>query len=155
VPYIPSDSPDESLRRFVLSLNASKAGEYINLKSSTIRQIREDALESVGIDVKKFQGHVLRSAAMAAGQKAGKTLEICLSDAMVSAKVFSLFYDLPILSIEDCASEDSVVNMDPSAAALFLADAPSAQLDATQRVLDKASKRKRPLAIADAGDFSD
>jgi hypothetical protein len=48
VPYIPSDSPDESLRRFVLSLNASKAGEYINLKSSTIRQIREDALESVG-----------------------------------------------------------------------------------------------------------
>ena len=131
VPYIPSDSPDESLRRFVLSLNASKAGEYISLKSSTIRQIRKDALESVGIDVKKFQGHVLRSATMAAGQKSGKTLEICLSDAMVSAKVFSLFYDLLILSIEDCASEDSVVNMDPSAAALFLADAPSAQLDAT------------------------
>ena len=48
-----------------------------------------------------------------------------------------------------------MVNMDPSAAALFLADAPSAQLDATQRVLDKAPKRKRPLAIADAGDFSD
>ena len=82
-------------------------------------------------------------------------MEICLSDAMVSAKVFSLFYDLPILSIEDCASEDSVVNMDPSAAALFLADAPSAQLDATQRVLDNAPKRKRPLAIADAGDYSD
>ena len=56
---------------------------------------------------------------------------------------------------EDCASEDSVVNMDPSAATLFLADAPSAQLDATQRVLDKAPKRKRPLAIADAGDYSD
>ena len=92
---------------------------------------------------------------MAAGQKAGKKLEICLSDAMGCAKVFNLFYDLPILSIEDCAEENSVVNMDSSAATLFLADAPSAQLDATQRVLDKAPKRKRPLAIADAGDFSD
>jgi hypothetical protein len=45
--------------------------------------------------------------------------------------------------------------MDLSAATLFLADAPSAQLDATQHVLDKAPKRKRPLAIADAGDYSD
>ena len=92
---------------------------------------------------------------MAAGQKAGKKLEICLADAMVSAKVFNLFYDLPILSIEDCAEENSVVNMDSSAATLFLADAPSAQLGATQRVLNNAPKRKRPLAIADAGGNSD
>ena len=74
---------------------------------------------------------------------------------MVCAKVFNLFYDLPILSIEDCANEDSVVNTDPSAATLFRADAPSAQLNATQRVLNQAPKRKCLLAIADASDYSD
>ena len=35
-----------------------------------------------------------------------------------------------------------MVNMDLSAATLFLADAPFAQLDDTQHVLDKAPKRK-------------
>ena len=82
-PYIPEDSPHERLIRFIVSLRHVK-GSYVNLRSSTICQIKKDALVSVGIDASKFQGHILRSAAIQAGRKAGYNLEVCMGQQLGS-----------------------------------------------------------------------
>jgi hypothetical protein len=53
-------------------------------------------LKKAGIDVDKFQPHILRSASMAARIAAGEDVDNVLRLASVSRKVFSTYYELPM-----------------------------------------------------------
>ena len=125
-------------------------GSYVNLRSSTICQIKKDALVSVGIDASKFQGHILRSAAIQAGRKAWYKLEVCLDKAKVTLKTFSIFYDLPILDVNACLADGAEsVEVDESAVSMFFTGASTKVSDVQELRAATSIYGPRPLALRD------
>ena len=98
------------------------------------------------------QGHIFRSAAIAAGRKAGKKLEVCQDQAKVSLKTFSLFYDLPILDIHMCLADGATpLDVDDTTAAVFLAN----DNRSVSEVQQLRAAAPRPPGIEDEPDSSD
>eukprot|EP01048_Picozoa_sp_COSAG05_P001305 COSAG05_NODE_43_length_25931_cov_49.314636_18_plen_170_part_00 len=83
-------------------------------------------LQSVGVDIKKFQAHIIRSSSMKLAIGGGKPEDQVLRTAQVSQKVFSDFYNLPLV---DATSEPE--NMLGAAAADCLMDASVPELTGT------------------------
>ena len=94
------DRPLEPKRRlFISAFPDSETGLFFEVSSTTISNRIKAILDTVGIDVSKFQSHILRSASIAAARgHTDEALDSVLSRAAVSEKVFSSFYDLPISS---------------------------------------------------------
>ena len=67
-------------------------------------------MRTAGIDVSRFKAHVLRSASMRAAIDSGELVDSTLERAVVSQKVFSIYYDIPV-------AQDSVQQSTDNAAA--------------------------------------
>jgi hypothetical protein len=94
-PFIDPVRPAEEIPRLFLS-SVRRHGKYFPIKSSTAASLVKSILEELGFDVSKFQAHILRSASIVAGIASGEPVDSVLAQASVSAKVFSIFYDLPL-----------------------------------------------------------
>jgi hypothetical protein len=148
-PYIPEDSARGRLIRVIVSLRHIK-GSYVNLRSSTVCHIKKDDLVSVGIDVSKFQGHILRSAEIQVGRKAGYKLEVCLDKAKVTLKTFSIFYDMPILDVNACLADSAEsVEVEESAVSMIFARASTKVSNIQQLQTATSIYGPRPLALKD------
>ena len=109
-----ADRPQERKQRFFVT-TVPKLGLFWECSSTTISNRVKLILKECGIDISKFQSHILRSASMAAVRdKTDEALKDVLHRASVSEKVFSSFYDLPISATAGQLDGSSVL---PGAAA--------------------------------------
>ena len=104
----------------------SKHQSLFFLLSKSSEVFLKAELQSVGVDVKKFQAHIIRSSSMKLAIGGGKPEDQVLRTAQVSQKVFSDFYNLPLV---DATTEPE--NMLGAAAADCLMDASVPELTGT------------------------
>ena len=96
-PYVDVERPSELVfRLFVTATAPAPLYKHTALKADTIAGRLKLLLKKAGIDVNKFQPHILRSASMAARIAAGEDVDNVLRLASVSRKVFSTYYELPM-----------------------------------------------------------
>ena len=119
---------EQSVKRFFIQLQKSikTNNQYGPLQASSIASLLKAELQSVGVDITKFQAHIIRSSSMKLAIGGGKPEDQVLRTAQVSQKVFSDFYNLPLV---DATSEPE--NMLGAAAADCLMDASVPELTGT------------------------
>ena len=106
-PFVDPLRPAEHIPRVFLSVVRAQ-GRYFPIQASTAASLVKAILKALGFDVTKFKAHILRSASIVAGVQAGEHVDNVLQAASVSKKVFSIFYDLPILSAPPNPVDSSV-----------------------------------------------
>ena len=106
-PFVDPLRPAELIPRVFLSVVRAQ-GRYFPIQASTAASLVKAILKALGFDVTKFKAHILRSASIVAGVQAGEHVDNVLQAASVSKKVFSIFYDLPILSAPPNPVDSSV-----------------------------------------------
>jgi hypothetical protein len=92
-PFVDQLRPSEQIQRVFISV-PKRQGEHYPIRPGTIGQVIKAILKKLGFDVTKFQGHILRSAALRATIDATQDPVATLSVASVSEKVFHIFYVL-------------------------------------------------------------
>ena len=137
--------PEESVRRFFIQLNKSVKtnNQYGPLKASSIASLLKDELQSVGVDISKFQAHIIRSSSMKLAIGGGTPEDQVLRTAQVSKKVFSDFYNLPLTDAASGGDTSSTENTLGAAAVDCLLEASvpelTTQTDMSQTVRDGGS----------------
>ena len=100
------DHPNETKTRLFISIIKQDKGlRYVELRSNTIAKRIKNLLKASGVDVDKFQSHVLRHVSINAQIALGKNVDDVLARACVSSKVYSMYYKLPFKSSTATAPE--------------------------------------------------
>jgi len=95
-PTSDKDHPNEvKTRLFISVIKQDRKINYVELRSNTIAKRIRNLLEAGGIDISKFQSHILRHVSINSQVAMGKDLDEVLSRACVSSKVYSMYYKLP------------------------------------------------------------
>jgi hypothetical protein len=92
-------------RLFISIIKQDKGLRYVELRSNTIAKRIKNLLKASGVDVDKFQSHVLRHVSINAQIALGKNVDDVLARACVSSKVYSMYYKLPFKSSTATAPE--------------------------------------------------
>jgi hypothetical protein len=105
------DRPGERKTRLFISIHkADKGRRYIALKSPSIANRIKALLKAGGLDITKFQSHVLRHVSLNTQVSLGGNIDDVLARACVSKKVFALYYKLPLTGPATTAAEQVVFN---------------------------------------------
>ena len=111
-PTVDLDHPNENKTRLFISVIKQKKLLFTELKASTIAGRIKTVLKNGGVDVDKFQSHVLRHVSINAQIAHGKEVDDVLARACVSNKVFSMFYKLPYKAASS-TSHEHIMFSDP------------------------------------------
>ena len=106
------DHPNEVKTRLFISVIKQNKTRFTELKSNTIAKRIKSILAKGGVDVSKFQSHVLRHVSLNHQIAAGKDIDDVLARACVSSKVFSMFYKLPVKASTASAPEHIMFSAD-------------------------------------------
>ena len=87
--------PTEPIQRLLLSTK-KRNGKYFGMSPTSVGPLIKEQLRLSGIDVKKFQAHIVRSASIALQLGQGNDKDVTLQNAGVSLKVFSIHYNMPL-----------------------------------------------------------
>ena len=110
-PTVDLDRPGERKTRLFISIHkADKGRRYIALKSPSIANRIKALLKAGGLDITKFQSHVLRHVSLNTQVSLGGNIDDVLARACVSKKVFALYYKLPLTGPATTAAEQVVFN---------------------------------------------
>ena len=152
--FVDPERPGESLPRVFLSVT-TRHGMCFPIISSTIGSLIKKILAEVGIDTSKFKAHILRSASIGTAVRGGEAIDSALDRAQVSAKVFSIYYDLPVAeSTRGASSASAGVASTLASSAAFPAAASQvgpAQAAPSNHADSSGAFSRRSLRLMDAG----
>ena len=97
---------------FISVIKQDRRVNFIELRSNTIAKRIKLILEAGGVDISKFQSHILRHVSINSQVAMGKNLDEVLSRACVSSKVYSTYYKLPFNASTASAPEAIVFEPD-------------------------------------------
>jgi hypothetical protein len=140
-------------RLFISLIKQDKGLRYVELRSNTIAKRIKNLLKASGVDVDKFQSHVLRHVSINAQIAMGKNVDDVLARACVSSKVYSMYYKLPFKSSAATAPEQVMFenpedreNQDPAGSFTLITEHSSTTTATSSRTSSRSALRVRQVS---------
>ena len=97
---------------FISVIKQDRRVNFVELRSNTIAKRIKLLLAAGGVDITKFQSHILRHVSINSQVAMGKNLDEVLSRACVSSKVYSMYYKLPF-NASTASAPEAIMFEDP------------------------------------------
>jgi len=112
-PTADKDHPNEvKTRMFISVIKQDRKVNFVELRSNTIAKRIKLLLAAGGVDITKFQSHILRHVSINSQVAMGTNLDEVLSRACVSSKVYSMYYKLPF-NASTASAPEAIMFEDP------------------------------------------